>query len=101
MLATARNVNVDSGVETNLVTWIADGAKEVVGYVASSPFYVPVEYYLYVGGALHSVFRASPEVPTAFLVDKPFVPTVGMNISVKAKQETGSPITCDATLLGG
>lgn len=107
MLSYANNVNCASGSETEVATWTADGAAGFVGFLASSNW-GSGEWRLYIGGLVKYRYRTTPEMPTAFVVDKETVLANGTALSLRLYHDlkdedgtTGLAQTAHATLLGG
>lgn len=95
----ASGVSVNPAAETTVVSWTADGVKQVVGFDGESK--IPAEFRLYSGATLYYQFRTTTNGLNAFIADKAFIPTAATVIALKAYHEGPAAYTFSGTILGG
>lgn len=95
----ASDISLAPQTETTIVSWTADGAKELVGFTGKGQW--PAEYRLYSGATLIYKYLTSSADETAFVADKAFVPAVNVAIALKVYHEAPQAKTFFGTLLGG
>ena len=95
-------IAVSPNVETEIVSWTADGTKELIGFTATGSW--SAEFRLYVGDdpSPWYVYQTSPGNRTAYIADRGIVLPQGTRISLKVIHDSieGSQ-TFHGTLLGG
>ena len=101
MLAKGIDVACASGGTTDICTWTADGIKQFAGfYISSSNGGYAT---LYVAGVatfrVHLPYDGTD--PFKELIDKPYVPNVGVIFTLKFYQDSGGATTASGALLGG
>jgi hypothetical protein len=105
LVANNAGTPVDTALETDLITWTADGSKYFLGFMASGD--VEATYRLKVttpgatGPEVQYLYKTSAQMLTAYVVDRAIKLTANTVVTLTVEHTDAAPQNFYGTLLGG